>query len=93
MEIKTKERREKDGITFFPVLTVPRELIIDGKFLLKLSRNLQERDFHDFFLKEDDSSIVIWIPVDAAKHITGTSCSRISVDVYWSKGEEGQYYL
>ena len=85
VEIKTSIRAIKGKTTFFPLVEVEKELIRDGEFLGNLSRNLRDRGFPDFFLKEDDSSIVIWIPVSAAEHIIGISCSKIMVEVHWNR--------
>jgi hypothetical protein len=86
MKVRTKERIEKEGTAFFPLMEVQKDYIRDGEFLRNLSANLQKRGFPDFFVKEEGlGGIVIWVPEDAAEHIVGVSCSKISVDVHWSK--------
>lgn len=85
LKIERIERKEIEGTLFFPVLEVGKELIRSGKFMTKLSCNLRKRGLPDFFAEENDSSIVLWIPVGAAKHIAGVSCSKTMVDVHWSR--------
>ncbi|HNY36297.1 MAG TPA: hypothetical protein PLD14_03385 [Candidatus Pacearchaeota archaeon] len=88
MKIESKERIEKEGINFFPLVEVEKELIKDGEFLRTLSLNLHKRGFADFFLKEGTenrpNSIVIWVPVDSAKQIIGICCSKVLQDIYWN---------
>lgn len=88
MEIESKERIEKEGTSFFPLVEVEKDLIRDGEFLRNLSLNLRKRGFADFFLKEGTedrpNSIVIWVPVNSAKQIIGICCSKILQNIYWS---------